>query len=514
MKALGFCVSVEHAHFMAEIFRQAGWNAAALDGSTPAPERARALIALRDGTLQVIFSVDLFNEGLDIPDVDTVLLLRPTASATVFLQQIGRGLRRTPDKAVLTVLDFIGQHRKEFRFEDQFRALTNLTRNRLVDHIDLDFPQLPSGCQIILDRKSKSRILENIKSQVGVNVTQLAREVAKYAEPKLADYLHESRRELKELYKSNNSWTRLLRRTHLLPTDAPEEEEGLLKRVSAFLHADDPQRVDAYSRMLQDNAPTYGTLDPIDQAYARMLFFSLWPLGGGFTSYTQAFETLRRQTDFRNELQQVLTYNLEHTEHYPIPLTGAHSLVPMTVHASYSREEVLPALEQAAVDGSKPGHFREGVRWCESMKTDALFITLEKDAKDFSPQTRYRDYAMSPTKFHWESQHQTSHTSATGQRYQQHKELGSHVLLFVRRYKSTDFGGPQPWMLLGPATYTSHEGSNPMGIVWLSTTNCPQMCGPTPPSPEADHNAREETISLPRCEFLRATRRLKGELSA
>ncbi|QKV93521.1 DUF3427 domain-containing protein [Streptomyces sp. NA02950] len=466
MQALGFCVSVAHARFMADFFRQAGIKAEALDGSSSATERAQALAELRDGRVQILFSVDLFNEGLDIPDVDTLLLLRPTSSATVFLQQLGRGLRRTPDKAVLTVLDFIGQHRKEFRFEEQFRALTNFTRNRLTENMEHDFPQLPSGCQIILDRKSKRRILDNIRSQINVNVRQLTQEVAAYAEPCLDAYLRESRRELKELYRANNSWTRLLRRASLLTEEAPEGEEQLLKRVSAFLHVDDKQRVQAYQRMLADNAPDYAELNATDQAYARMLFFSVWPLGGGFSSYADGFDSLRKQSAFRNELRQVLAYNAEHTDHYPIPLLGEHSGVPLTIHASYSREEILPALRQADVNGFLPGHFREGVKWCEDMQTDALLITLEKDNKDFSPQTRYKDYAMSPVRFHWESQNQTSEASSTGQRYQHHQERGSHVLLFVRRYKKTDIGGPQPWMLLGPAEYESHEGSKPMGIVW------------------------------------------------
>jgi len=466
MRALGFCVTVAHAHFMADFFRQAGISAKALDGSTPTAERAQALHDLRNGKVQVLFSVDLFNEGLDIPDVDTLLLLRPTASATVFLQQLGRGLRRTPDKAVLTVLDFIGQHRKEFRFEEQFRALTSFTRNRLTEHIERDFPQLPSGCEIILDRKSKQRILDNIKSQINVNVRQLTQEVAAYAEPQLDAYLRESRRELKELYRSNNSWTRLLRRAHLLGEERSEGEEALLKRVSAFLHIDDPQRVHAYRRMLADDAPAYDSLDASGQAYARMLFFSLWPLGGGFASYAEGFESLRQQSAFRSELGQVLAYNLEHTGHYPIPLLGEHGGVPLAVHASYSREEILPALGQAGIGGFFPGNFREGVKWCDDIRTDALLITLEKDDKDFSPQTRYKDYAMSPDLFHWESQNQTSESSPTGLRYQQHQERGTHVLLFVRRYKKTDIGGPQPWMLLGPATYESHKGSKPMGIVW------------------------------------------------
>ncbi|GAA3061967.1 DEAD/DEAH box helicase [Streptomyces roseofulvus] len=466
MRALGFCVSVAHADFMAEFFRRAGLRAVALSGETPQEERRNALAALRAGEVQVIFSVDLFNEGLDIPDVDTLLLLRPTSSATVFLQQLGRGLRRTQNKAVLTVLDFIGQHRKEFRFEEQFRALTNLTRNRLLANIERDFPQLPSGCQIILESKAKELIIDNIRSQIGVNVTQLAQEVRRYGVPQLSAYLHESGRELKEIYRGNgNSWTGLLRRAALLPKAAPEGEETLLKRVSAFHHADDPERIAAYSAILQDDAPRYGDLSDRDQAFARMLYFSLWPLSG-FRSYEEGLESLRPQRYFRSELRQVLAYTLERLDHVPIRLEGSLAGLPLTIHASYSREEILPALGQSSVDRDVPGHFREGVKWCDSIKADALFITLEKDEKDFSPQTRYHDYALSEHLFHWESQNRTADSSATGRRYQNHQADGSHVLLFVRRYKKTDIGGPQPWMLLGPAEYVSHKGSKPMGITW------------------------------------------------
>ncbi|WP_149184750.1 DEAD/DEAH box helicase [Streptomyces sp. TRM49041] len=471
MRALGFCVTVPHAHFMARVFRDAGLNAVALSGETPPEQRKQALDDLRAGNLQVIFSVDLLNEGLDIPDVDTLLLLRPTSSATIFLQQLGRGLRRTEDKAVLTVLDFIGQHRKEFRFENQFRALTNLTRKRLLANIEHDFPQLPSGCQILLEEKAKSVIIANIKDQIRVSAKALAHEVAQYALPTLSRYLEESGRELSDLYRSKgNSWTNLLRKSGLRMGDAPTGEEALLKRIPAFLHVDDPLRVAAYTRLLDDDAPVYEDLDPQAQAYARMLFFQFWPVGGPtrgeFTTYDEGFAALRRHQAVRDELRQVLAYNLEHTDHAPIPLLGDHAGIPLTIHASYSREEILPALGQSVIGGYLPGDFREGVKWCESIKTDALLITLEKDEKDFSPQTRYHDYALSETRFHWESQSTTPENSPTGRRYQNHAAEGSHVLLFVRRYKHKDIGGAQPWMLLGPATYVEHTGSKPMAITW------------------------------------------------
>ncbi|MFD9192035.1 DUF3427 domain-containing protein [Streptomyces phaeochromogenes] len=466
MRALGFCVTKAHAHFMADFFRKAGFQAAALDSESPAGLRAQTLADLRDGKLQVIFSVDLFNEGLDIPDVDTLLLLRPTNSATVFLQQLGRGLRRTETKPVLTVLDFIGQHRAEFRFEEQFRALTNLTRNRLVDHIERDFPQLPSGCQIILEGKSKDLILDNIRTQLGATIKTLVTEAKAYDTPRLADYLRESRREIKELYKSDNSWTTVLRKAGLVEDPAPSEEAALLKRVHAFLHIDDPERAHAYRRLLSDDAPTYEALSPTDQTYAHMLFFNLWDNAGGFTSFQQGLESLRSQHVFRDELRQVLSYVIERSDHFPIPLSGPHRHIPLKVHSSYNRSEILAALGVARFGGQMPRSFAQGVQWVDEIQTDALLITLEKNEKDFSPTIRYKDYALSPTLFHWESQNATAETSRTGLRYRHHEQQGSHVLLFMRRYKNNDMGKSQPWMLLGPATYVEHTGSKPMAITW------------------------------------------------
>ncbi|MGY5058167.1 DUF3427 domain-containing protein [Streptomyces sp. 900105755] len=466
MRALGFCVTRKHAHFMAKCFQEAGFKAAALDSESKPEVRDRILSELKAGEIQVIFSVDLFNEGLDIPDVDTLLLLRPTNSATVFLQQLGRGLRRTPDKPVLTVLDFIGQHRAEFRFEEQFRAMTNLSRNRLLDHAERDFPLLPSGCQIILEGKSKDLVLENIRTQIKATVQTLAKEVRAFNTPFLADYLRESRREIKELYKSNNSWTSVLRRAGL--ADLPEQtgEEDLLKRVHAFLHVDDLERADAYTRLLSDDAPSYEALNPRDAAYARMLFFNLWDKAGGFTSYTEGLHSLRVQQALRSELRQVLDHVMGHADHFPISLKGPHAHIPLKIHSAYNRSEILAALGVARLGGQMPGSFAQGVLWDEPNQTDALLITLEKNEKDFSPTVRYKDYALSPALFHWESQSTTADTSPTGLRYQQHTQRGSHVLLFMRRYKDTDIGKAQPWRLLGPATYVRHEGSKPMAITW------------------------------------------------
>src|SRR5690606_19407623 len=122
-----------------------------VSAQTPQDERKQALQALAKGELRVVFSVDLFNEGVDIPSVDTLLLLRPTDSPTVFLQQLGRGLRREPNKSLCTVMDFVGQHHSEFRMHRRFDALLGGSRKQLERQIKDGFPFLPSGCHMQLD---------------------------------------------------------------------------------------------------------------------------------------------------------------------------------------------------------------------------------------------------------------------------------------------------------------------------------------------------------------------------
>jgi superfamily II DNA or RNA helicase len=209
MRALGFCVSVDHAHYMARVFNEAGVPAVAVDASSSADARDGALRDLRDRRVNVVFAVDLFNEGLDVPQVDTVLFLRPTESATVFLQQLGRGLRRTAGKACLTALDFVGHHRQEFRWDVRYRALTGTSRSELVRQIESDFPFLPAGSSIRLDRVAKELVLANVRAQVTLRRPQLIADVRSYGTADLGTYLQQSGRDVGAVY-ANNSWTALL----------------------------------------------------------------------------------------------------------------------------------------------------------------------------------------------------------------------------------------------------------------------------------------------------------------
>lgn len=148
VKGLGFCVSVEHAHFMCDFFNECGISAMALTGQSTDEERNYAKRRLVNGAVRFIFVVDIYNEGVDIPEVNTVLFLRPTESLTIFLQQLGRGLRLSDGKECLTVLDFIGQANSKYNFEDKFQALLSNSNRSVAREIREGFVTLPKGCYI------------------------------------------------------------------------------------------------------------------------------------------------------------------------------------------------------------------------------------------------------------------------------------------------------------------------------------------------------------------------------
>ncbi len=176
VRALGFCITIEHARFMAEKFSLAGLKA---DYLTSANTQNRDIVRsqLLKKEINYLFVVDIFNEGVDIPEIDTVLFLRPTESLTVFLQQLGRGLRLSENKECLTVLDFVGNSRPEYNFENKFRALIGKTATTVAKEIEDNFPHLPLGCSIVLERKAKQIILENITAATSLNRNQLIQKI-------------------------------------------------------------------------------------------------------------------------------------------------------------------------------------------------------------------------------------------------------------------------------------------------------------------------------------------------
>ena len=477
MRALAFCVSVQHAQYMAEIFNNAGISVAAVSGQTDDADRALALAQLRSREINCIFAVDLFNEGLDLPDVDTIMLLRPTESSTIFLQQLGRGLRRAPDKSVLTVLDYIGQQHREFRFDAKFRALTGLSRKALEKAVEEEFPFLPSGSQIVLDRVAQKIVLDNIKSQLRFNRKQLVEDVRSHGELLLEDFLRESGNSLQDIYrKTGDSWTTFLYEAAIVEpapgagtpgaaSYSPAEELLLLKRMTQLLCVDDPERASAYALLTSPDCPPYADLGPREQTFAAMLVFAIWPEANGFSSYDAALQYLRSFPMVCSEIQQLTNLSLAKSRYAPKGLGMGLQQIPVNSHATYRREEILAALGYLSISGRKSRH-REGVAWCPETNTDAFFVTLEKDAKDRAASIMYKDYAISDELFHWESQNSTTPDSPVGRRYLDHKASGTQIVLFTRATENDDAGMTMPYTCLGQVDYVQHSGAKPIAITW------------------------------------------------
>lgn len=461
MRGLGFCVGVEHARYMAKVFTDAGIAAKAVSGATPRAEREAALSELRGGRLNILFAADLFNEGVDIPDVDTLLFLRPTESATIFLQQLGRGLRQRPDKPVLTVLDFVGNQRTEFRFDAKLAALTGRPRRRLLGDLEEGFPYLPSGCQIVLDRRAQETVLRSLKSQLSARWSHLVSQL-RVSDPdvSLRAFIDESGYSLSDiLRRGQKSWTGLRRDAGHLGGAPSDAEVTLARRVRALAHVDDPVRREGYEAIFVK--PDAEDLSPTEERLAQMLFFSLWPDGGGHRSIAAGLAELANAPDLVDEMRAVIEVSFDEAERPVTTTPGALGTLPLQVHARYQREEVLAALGYASLQ-RKPNSFREGVLFVPELNVDAFFITLRKTEERFSPTTMYRDYPISRELFHWESQSTTTQRSKTGQRY---LNGTSTVLLFVREEQKDDFG-TSPYLYLGTATYVSHRGERPISVTW------------------------------------------------
>jgi hypothetical protein len=407
--------------------------------------------------LNVLCAVDLFNEGVDIPDVDTLLLLRPTDSATLFLQQLGRGLRKTSRKSLCTVLDFVSMHRKEFRFDRKLRALFGGTRRELEHQMAEDFPFLPAGCNFKLDRVARELILENIRHAIPSTWPERCAELSTVGDVGLPTFLEQSGLELDDVYSNGRSWTEMRRAVGLATHAEGPEERPLLRAVGRLLHPDDAERLNAYVALAGSPSPPSVEVGGRDEAFLRMLVASLTTRRTS-DSLEAGIAQLWAHPQVLAELLELLPLLLNRMSHVPRP-TGLPPVIPLQAHARYTRLEILAAFGIGG--GAVPPAWQTGVWWDEASKTDLFAFTLDKSVGGFSPTTRYRDYAISPTRIHWESQSATSVTSSAGQRYIGHQRLGSTIMLFAR-LRTTD----RAFWCLGPAQYVKHEGDRPIAFEW------------------------------------------------
>ena len=475
MRALAFCVNQKHADFMMRKFTSKGVKSGVLT-SKNGSERVTLRNQLVNREINVLFVVDIFNEGVDIPEIDTVLFLRPTESLTIFLQQLGRGLRLADDKDCLTVLDFVGNAHANYDFASKFRALTGKNHISTLDEVTQDFPHLPLGCSIVLQKQAKETILNSIKHAV-LNQRRLLGLIRSYpeqtTEPLTLKHFIDINPNvtLEHIYKTKidggGGWARLCLKAGVKKQEVNKDiEKAMFRAISNRLLQCTSRKYLQFVLELTKNNFTCNFSNEIENQMAMMVHYDFWQKPGptqGFNSLQESLQALGRDSVLCEELNSVLKLALARIEIQELPMEIGLPIA-LNLHARYSRDQILAAFGEHQFD--KKLILQSGVWDIKSISIELLFVTLDKSDKKFSPSTSYHDYAVNEWLFHWQSQNSARPDKGKGLEYVKHLKLNKQVLLFIRERSKDEHGRAMGFVNIGPVQLDSHSGSKPMDITW------------------------------------------------
>lgn len=471
-RALCFCSDRKHAAFMAEQFSKYGLKAAALTSETNAVERARVNRELASGNINYLCVVDIFNEGVDIPEIDTVLFLRPTDSLTVFLQQLGRGLRLSEGKDFLTVLDFVAQVNRQYDFTNRFRALCTRKDRNIEEQVKNGFTLLPHGCSIFMERKAKSYILENIHSAV-YNSRRLVRELMAYdSVPTLSQFVGNCGQDIRLIYKNNKCWTSLkCEAGKCAPLQTDVITKRLMKGMGNLVHVNSMAFIRFIRNFIKNGCRVVDkSLDErekeANEQFSVMLYYALFQdriSKLGFSDMYEALHLVDSYPLFKQEIMELTGYLQENLEFKTFRMDADIS-AGLELYGCYTKEEIFALFGRQTADKKMQGA-ASGAFSIEEKNIELFFVTLNKSERDFSPTTQYNDYFISENRFHWQSQNTMSHTN-NGARYVNQQSNGRRFILFVREDKNDGFGNTSPYYCMGLVDYSSSHGNFPMNIEW------------------------------------------------
>lgn len=468
VRALGFCVTQEHAQYMAEKFALAGLRADYLVSGRN-ENRKEIRNKLRKKEINYLFVVDIFNEGVDIPEIDTVLFLRPTESLTVFLQQLGRGLRLADGKDCLTVLDFVGNARSEYDFEGKFRALIGKTNSSIATELESNFHHVPLGCSIILEKQARETILKNIMASISPNRNQIIQKIRNFRHQSdlpltIKNFSALYNYPLEIIYK-RGTWSRLTFGADI--GDEPDstfEDEWLRCVNNKWLSTESYSYFNFILKLAKNNFQVnIESLPEEEQKMCLMLHYDFWQNAGGFQSLEASIQAIGLNKQIVNEMIQVLEIRIDQIGFMELEIDLPYDQ-PLKLHSRYTRDQILAAFGFSTFKTKSSN--REGVAERIEINTELLFIDLNKSDEHYSPTTMYEDYAVNETLFHWQSQNSARPDIGKGLSYIKHQTTGKKILLFVREEKQNQYKNTMGYVFIGEGKLKDYYGSKPMSINW------------------------------------------------
>lgn len=501
---LGFCSSIEHAKFMSEEFNVRGFVTTYLTGEHGPVERKETISKLEDenNSLQIIFTVDIFNEGIDIPNLNLVLFLRPTESPTIFIQQLGRGLRKSSNKEFVTILDFIGNYQKSFVVPLALSGHTNhngFDKDSLRVAVQHEFADLPGGAYVDLDPVTQKRILEKIDSirldSIAVIkdlYNQFKKDLGR--SPKITDFLYaEKAPNINFFLNKFKSWVGTKQKMN----DIEEYDQAVidneylyevLERIESYYPIKWPYEFIILELALEKRSITFediakiiknrfGILIEISD-HKSLIIRAMKRLSESFKKFTWCFGQIDNEIFIveesffqidqlsKTQVKERIEYGIIQYRRMYQPQHLLKQNERLVKYQNYTRNDLIFLFEAQVQEGTwREGVSRVGNQYC-------LFINLNKHDK-IDDHLKYHDYFMDPMNFHWQSQNQTTHESTRGQDYIHHKERDIHIHLFVRKFTEMH-GMTLPFTYLGEIDYVSSKGNSPMNIHWRLQAPVPQ----------------------------------------
>ena len=468
MRAIGFCAGRAHAKFMQEMFIKANIPAGYLEGTSSHEERKATIDNLENqeapNHINIIFVADLFNEGVDIPSVDTILMLRPTDSAVIFTQQLGRGLRKSPTtgKKSLFVLDFVSAQGDRFNDARKFSVLSSRKSGvvGMRDQISRDMPFLPIGCSVTLSKTAKEAVLKNLASYIKTLrgkrlLAMLTDMVKKDGRPCTFTSF------MKEL---DISRPEPLIKEHITPQRIRElaaniQKDVDYKAVSDFMlriaeSSDDPNEINDWITDLNQPAPTPSK--DHEHLVRRFNFITSQDIAHNKVSNAdQAWANLWQDIGMKNDILELLRW--KSSVSLPRCNQSFSGINGLKLHHRYTRTQITAALGH---NGHVP---MGGCSLSKDGKYMALFVTRHKSESEFSPTTMYKDYAITRELFEWDSPAKLKVESKNGQDYIKERVT---PLLFIQETKKDEYGAPRSFVFLGALRYVSHEHECPIHFRW------------------------------------------------
>ena len=485
LRALGFCANVEHAKFMAQEFNQMGIESVSLTGENSVEERKKYIknISESNSSLKVIFTVDIFNEGIDIPSINCILMLRPTDSPTVFIQQLGRGLRKNHSKDFLTVIDFIGNHNKVFLTAISLTGNNTYDKDSLKIALNNDFKNFYRDLYISIDEISKEKILSQIENENFNTMKYLKEEYYAFRNsigkiPNYIDYsVYESAPNIEKFLLKSHCYFNFINSVENKIYNFSKDEEKILKDIEGMLPI---KRIYEYALLKEFLDIDYISLDGSSKIISKYLetvdrdtlFHSFQYLSGKYfdsselrqktilfnlsdniLNLTEEFKTVLKNTVFKKYLEEILIYGIiEYEKNFGSKNFG---LPFLKLYEYYSMKDTALLSNYGKLHSS----YRNGVNPSEDRKNYYLFITLNKDKGHL-----FDNEIFDRRRFRWFSKSSTSLHSSQGQDLIDSSERGVSLHFFMRKFNKIE-GITQPFLYLGKGVVESYSGEKPIACV-------------------------------------------------